>query len=90
MSKSPAAASINSLDDVKEKLVPVVLGGDILGYSYVREFHRVYGINSILLATADVKAASSSRFCDYRVVKGVDQEESLISYLMDLGDELAA
>lgn len=90
MSKSPAAASINSLDDVKERLVPVVLGGDILGYSYVREFHRVYGINSILLATADVKAASSSRFCDYRVVKGVDQEESLISYLMDLGDELAA
>ena len=50
----------------------------------------MYGINSILLATADVKAASSSRFCDYRVVKGVDQEESLISYLMDLGDELAA
>jgi D-aspartate ligase len=90
MSKSPAAASINSLDDVRERLVPVVLGGDILGYSYVREFHRVYGINSILLATADVKAASSSRFCDYRVVKGVDQEESLISYLMDLGDELAA
>ena len=90
MAKSPAAASITTEQDVREKLVPVVLGGDILGYSYVREFHRVYGINSILLATADVKAASSSKFCDYRVVEGVDQESSLISYLMDLGDSLFA
>ena len=88
MAKSPAAAASTTEQDVRDKLVPVVLGGDILGYSYVREFHRAYGITSILLATADVKAASSSKFCDYRVVEGVDQESSLIAYLMDLGRQL--
>lgn len=89
MAKSPAAASIVTERDVRDKLVPVVLGGDILGYSYVREFHRIYGITSILLATADVKATSSSRLCDYRVVEGIDQEASLVSCLMEVGDELA-
>ncbi len=73
---------------VTQKLVPVVLGGDILGYSYVREFHRVYGVSSIVLATADVKATSSSRFCDYRIVEGVDQEDALVAYLLDLGRTL--
>lgn len=90
MAKSPAAQSIQTEEDVRNKLVPIILGADILGYTYVREFNRVYGINSILLASADVKATSSSKFCDYRIIDGVDQEGTLVDYLCTLGAELQA
>ena len=74
--------------EVAERLVPVILGADILGYSYVRCFHETYGINSIVLASMNVKATSSSRFCDYRIVEGVDDDERLMAYLEKLGREL--
>ena len=31
-------------DEVGSLLVPVIVGGTFLAYSYVREFHRAYGI----------------------------------------------
>lgn len=79
---------LSSEAEVRERLVPVVLGADILGYSYVRCFHETYGITSIVLATADVKATSSSRFCDYRIVEGVDSDEVLLATLARVADEL--
>ena len=33
------AVKLTSEDEVRERLVPVVLGADILGYTYVRSFH---------------------------------------------------
>lgn len=91
MAQQPAAVRfIQSVEDVPTHLVPVVLGADILGYSYVRCFHEAYGVSSIVLASADIKATSSSRFVDYRVVEGIDREESLVAYLSDLGHTLEA
>lgn len=60
---------------------PIVLGADVLGYSYTRQFHEVYGIESIVLAQFDIKVTSCSKFCDYRMVEGVDNEASLLAYL---------
>ncbi len=61
-------ARIASSADVARRLQPVVVGGDILAYSYVRELHRAYGIErTIVLATQDIKMLSSSRFTDYRL-----------------------
>ena len=88
MAKSPAAAKIQTEQDVRELLQPVVLGADILGYTFVREFHRLYGLNTIVLATADVKVTSTSRFADYRIVENVDTEEGLLPYLRKLGPQL--
>ena len=80
---------IGSEAEARLHLQPVVLGADIFGYTLVREFNRVYGLRSIVLATADVKFTSSSRFCDYRIVEGIDQEDVLVDYLLELGEELA-
>ena len=82
-------AGMHTDADVRAHLVPVVLGADILGYTYVRCFHETYGLRSIVIATADVKATSSSRFCDYRIVEGADQEDVLLSLLDAIADELA-
>ena len=72
------------------KLQPVVVSGDILGYSYVREFWRGWKLKSIVLSCANIKLTSSSKLCDYRVVEHVDREEVLIPTLLSLGKELAA
>ncbi len=78
-------------DDIRTRLVPVVLGADILGYTFVREFHELYGLTSIVLATEDVKATSRSRFSDYRVLgSDIEDADFLLAYLADLGREFAA
>lgn len=81
---------ITGEDDLTEHLQPVVCGADILGYAYARCYHEAYGIKPIILSAIDVKVTSSSKFCDYRVVEAVGNEEGLIATLSDLGRELAA
>lgn len=72
-----------------DHLAPVCIGGDILGYSYVRCFHEAYGLRSIVLSSIDVKMTSSSKLCDYRIVPGMNDEAVLLDYLRTLGFELA-
>lgn len=68
--------------DIGRLLQPVVVGGDILAYSYVRELHRAYGITrTIVLATQDIKMLSSSRFTDYRLEPGIHGFEGLMEAL---------
>ena len=59
-------------NDIINHLQPIVIGGDILAYSWVREMHRAFGIErTIVLATQDIKMLSSSKFTDYRLVEGL-------------------
>lgn len=81
-------AGIIDEDDVRQRLVPVLLGGDLLIYSYARELHRAYGIRSRVLCTADVKIVTSSRFVDADVVDGADREDRLVEELTRIGHEL--
>lgn len=37
--------------DTLRSLQPVIVGADILAYSYVRCFHEAYGVQSIVLAS---------------------------------------
>ncbi|WP_102371799.1 hypothetical protein [Enorma phocaeensis] len=74
--------------EVRERLVPVILGADILGYSFVRGFHETYGLRSIVLSSSDIKMTSSSRFCDYRIIEGIDDEDELVAELARIGAEI--
>ena len=68
--------------DVWHRLQPVVVGGDILAYSYVRELHRAYQVErTIVLATQDIKMLSSSRFTDYRLEPLIHDPEGLYDAL---------
>ncbi|CAK7015520.1 MAG: D-aspartate ligase [Paraeggerthella hongkongensis] len=68
--------------DVRHRLQPVVVGGDILAYSYVRELHRAYQVErTIVLATQDIKMLSSSRFTDYRLEPLIHDPEGLYDAL---------
>ena len=47
----PASPRIASTADVARRLQPVVVGGDILAYSYVRELHRAYGVERVMFGS---------------------------------------
>lgn len=79
-----------SEQELAQKLQPVCLGGDILGYSYVRSFHERYGVNPIILSGVNVQVTSASRFCDYRILEDMGSEDVLVGALRELGDELAS
>lgn len=88
MPKHPNAQLINSAADVKDNLLPVLVGGDILTYSYVREFYRAYGLRKcIVLASQDIKVISSSTFTDYRLRPGIHDPETLCHELQRIADE---
>ena len=73
---------------IAHNLRPVIVGGDILAYSYVRELHRAYGISRcIVLATQDIKMLSTSRFTDYRLEPGIHQPEGLMDALERIAHE---
>ncbi|MBR3318037.1 MAG: hypothetical protein IKG21_09510 [Atopobiaceae bacterium] len=83
-------APMTSQEQVRTQLVPIVLGADILIYSYIRAFHEAYALENrpIVLTTMDVKIVSSSKLCDYRMIEGVDRDEVLVEKLMSIGREL--
>ena len=68
--------------DIAKHLQPIVIGGDILAYSWVREMHRAFGITrTIVLATQDIKMLSSSKFTDYRLVDGLYEGDTAFEAL---------
>lgn len=76
--------------ELKERLVPVLFGGDVLIYTWLRCFHERYGLCSQVFATADSKVVSASRFCDYHVVRGIDSRDTCLSVLREIGPKLKA
>ena len=74
--------------DIKRHLQPIVIGGDILAYSWVREMHRAFGIKrTIVLATQDIKMLSSSKFTDYRLIDGLYEGETAYETLERIARE---
>lgn len=81
---------LSSDQEVSEHLVPVVLGGDVLAYSYARCFHEAYGIRTMVVSGVDVKVTSSSRFVDYHVDDAMTRgEDAIVEMLERLGERLA-
>ena len=79
-----------SESELGQKLVPVVLGGDILAYSYARCFHEAYGVKTMVISGVNVKFTSSSRFTDYRIDPAMGEgDEAIAAMLRRLGSELA-
>ncbi len=85
------SAPINEHNDraVSDFLIPVLVGGDVLTYSYIREFNRIYGITRcVVIMTSDIKVISSSKFTDCRIVPNAKEPKPLIETLLSLAPEL--
>ena len=77
-------------DELAGRLMPIVLGGDILAYSYARCFHEAYGVITTVYSGVDVKVTSSSRFVDYHVEPVMSEgEDAIVALLRGLGARLS-
>lgn len=74
--------------DLASTIQPVILGADYSAYAYVRAFWEAYGVHSIIYGNFDVKSISRTRFAEYRVVAGIDEEGPLLELLRSAGEEL--
>lgn len=82
---------IDRREDVKKLLKPIIVGGDILAYSYVRELNRAFGVpKSIVLAAADIKMLSTSRFTDYRLIPDIHDASVLERTLLEIARALSS
>ncbi len=85
-----SASLISTEQDVRERLAPVLLGGDILTYSCIRSFYSAYGVHSLVLAGFDAKIISRSRYAELRIVPDVDQDAVAVDALRKVGQELVS
>ena len=82
--------AIKSEADLKSCLQPVVIGGDLLAYTWVRCFHETYGIEPIVLTGLEIKQISTSRLCSNVIVPDIDQGDNLMQALREQGAKIAA
>lgn len=81
--------AIKSEADLKSYLQPVVIGGDLLAYTWVRCFHETYGIEPIVLTGLEIKQISTSRLCSNVIVPDIDQGDNLMQALREQGAKIA-
>lgn len=96
MSESTAATYAHTTPymeerEVAERLVPVIVGGTFLAYSYIREFHRAYGITrNVVVITQEVKMLTASKFADCHIAPEAGEPEGLYTALEGIACELHA
>lgn len=84
-----SAESYLKEDEIRTRLLPVIIGGDVLAYSYVREFNRAYGIERcICIMSNDIKMMTSSKFTDCIIVPDSSEEHNLLQILRDLSKKI--
>ena len=67
----------------KNRIIPVLLGGDLNAYSVARMFFEARGVNSHVFARADLAISGLSRFTEMHVVKDLDDPNVAVSALID-------
>jgi len=66
-------------------LLPVAVGGDIGVYALLRAFHQEYGCRAVVLSAVPTRAVRDSSFIDNVVVPGIDDVETLVAALEQIG-----
>lgn len=70
-------------------LVPVVLGGDIGGYSIARAFHEAFGVRALLMSATLNGIVRDSACIENVVVPGMDDPDVMVSELRRIAEARA-
>lgn len=71
------------------QIQPIMVGSDILGYSFARAFYERYNnIKTRIYSPIDNKLTSSSKFCEYVIDANIGDESYLLDLLCKVGREL--
>lgn len=64
--------------------MPVAIGGDVGNYALLRNFHEVYGVNSIALTSVATRVMRDSSFVTNVVDPGINDPEVLLAQLIKI------
>lgn len=68
---------------------PLILGGDITAYSLVRSFYEQYRVKSLVVNMSVGGAVAKSKLCDVIYYENLENEEVLLSALLEVGEKYA-
>src|SRR5690606_5097199 len=71
----------------ERRLLPVILGGDIGGYSLARAFHEAFGVKSIIMSVALGGVVRDSMIVHNVVEPKMDTPEVAVAALQRIADE---
>ena len=59
---------------VRDDILPVILGGDVSSYPMAREFHEAYGVKSICVVPLPIRIITTSKFIDVHDVPNMEAD----------------
>ena len=71
----------------EREFLPVILGADFTAYSLARSFHEEYKIKSLVLSMKECQYIANSDIIENRVFPGLENKETLIKTLIEVGKE---
>lgn len=82
-------SAVPEVDDLRDSMVPVILGGDIGAYSLARTFHEAYGVKSVVVSSVATGVVRNSRIIRNVVEPGVDDAAVIVPRLIHLAKGLS-
>lgn len=73
-----------------QDFVPVVLGGDRLGYSLARSFHMAYGYRTLIVSRMVAGPIAHSSLVVHEPIKSLEDPELLVRTLRDLAPKVGS
>lgn len=73
-----------------QDFVPVVLGGDRLGYSLARSFHMAYGYRTLIVSRMVAGPIAHSCLVEHRQIASLEDPELLVATLRDLAPKVGS
>lgn len=71
-----------------QPFVPVITGGDLGAYSLAREFHEAYGVNSVVIPTAENLVVGGSKLTQLCPAGQMFDANHVLAHLGKVADEL--
>lgn len=85
MIKSPTVSAIIPAD---QPFVPIITQGDLGAYSWAREFHEAYGVNSVIVPTNHNLVVGGSKITQVHPAGKMFDGEKVVNHLLDIAKEL--
>ena len=71
-----------------QPFIPVITGGDLGAYSLAREFHEAYGVNSVVVPTAENLVVGGSKLTHLCPAGQMFEADHVLAHLEKVADEL--
>lgn len=74
------------MNEISQKIIPVLLGADLNCYNVARAFHEKYGVISYAFGRYPIGATQNTKIIRFNTVEDIDNHETFVKILNDFAD----